>query len=93
MKISVVWMGEGGCSVGVVKIVCLSSNIPVFDFSLYAIWTMRTAFEINDARELDVDAARARFLYDGDIIERLNLEGKSFDGKVAVGGGKYKDRE
>ncbi|CAG8954380.1 hypothetical protein HYFRA_00006006 [Hymenoscyphus fraxineus] len=74
-----------------------SPSIPAFDFSLYAIWQLRSAFEDESGgSEADVDAAKLWFVYAKGLIEKLSKEGKSFDGnnnKIARGGDKYRDRE
>ncbi|KAK0129763.1 hypothetical protein ONS96_000318 [Cadophora gregata f. sp. sojae] len=71
----------------------LSLSIPAFDFSLYAIWTMRSAFETGEANIAAVEAAKLWFLYAGDAIEQLSRDGKSFEGPIAKAGEKYADRE
>jgi hypothetical protein len=77
----------------VARLTALSSSIPAFDFSLYAIWTMRTAFEGDEIPESHVEAAKVWFLYAEETMERLSREEKTFDGKVAVGGDRFKDKE
>jgi len=76
------------------RLTAVSQSIPVLDFSLYAIWTLRSAFEGTDEpSSADVDAAKVWFLYARDTIKRLGREEKIFDGKKAKGGDKYKDKE
>lgn len=67
-------------------------SIPAFDFSLYAIWTMRSAFEGNEPTDEAAEAAKVWFLYAGDVIERLSEEGKSFDGMIAKPGEKFREK-
>ncbi|TVY92557.1 hypothetical protein LAWI1_G001620 [Lachnellula willkommii] len=58
------------------------------------VWTLRSAFEGTEGpSSTDVDAAKVWFLYAKDMIERLSREEKTFDGKKAKGGEKYKDKE
>ncbi|KAG4436188.1 hypothetical protein IFR05_008348, partial [Cadophora sp. M221] len=54
----------------VARLTALSLSIPTFDFSLYAIWTMRSAFEGNEPNDAAVDAAKMWFLYAGELIEQ-----------------------
>ncbi|TVY21112.1 hypothetical protein LARI1_G001961 [Lachnellula arida] len=76
------------------RLTSVSESIPAFDFSLYAVWTLRTAFEGTEGpSSTDADAAKVWFLYAKDIIERLSWEEKTFHGKKAKGGEKYKDEE
>lgn len=76
------------------RLTALSQSIPAFDFSLYAIWTLRSALEGTEkAPSVDEDAAKVWLTYAKDIIERLSQEEKTFDGKMAKGGDKYKDRD
>jgi hypothetical protein len=76
------------------RLTSLSSSMPAFDFSLYAIWTLRTALEgTNDAPDGNIEAAKAWFTYAKDPIEKLSKEGKNFDGKIARAGDKYKEKE
>lgn len=78
----------------VARLTALSPSIPAFDFSLYAIWTMRSAFEGNESdNDAAVEAARMWFKYAADTIERLSHEGKTFEGPVAKGGEKYRDKK
>jgi hypothetical protein len=61
---------------------------------LYAIWTLRSAFEGTDkASPADEDTAKVWLTYAKDIIVRLSREEKTFDGKMARGGDKYKDKD
>jgi hypothetical protein len=76
------------------RLTSFSSSIPLFDFSLYAIWTLRSAFEsTNDVPAAEKDAAKVWFLYAEDTIDRLSREEKTFDGKIAKAGDKFKDRD
>ncbi|TVY58089.1 hypothetical protein LSUE1_G009216 [Lachnellula suecica] len=78
----------------VARLSSLSESIPAFDFTLYGIWTMRSAFEgTNKGSPADEDAAKVWFIYAKDTIEKLSREEKTFDGKIAQGGDKYKDQE
>ncbi|KAL5326835.1 hypothetical protein ACEPPN_004524 [Leptodophora sp. 'Broadleaf-Isolate-01'] len=77
----------------VARLTALSVSIPAFDFSLYAIWTMRSAFEGNESNAAVVDAAKMWFLYAREFIEQSSREGKSFDGPIARAGVKYADKE
>ncbi|TVY53513.1 hypothetical protein LCER1_G003426 [Lachnellula cervina] len=76
------------------RLTSVSQSIPAFDFSLYAIWTLRSAFEGTDEPSLtDADAGKVWFLYAKDTIGRLSGEEKIFDGKKAKSGDKYEDKE
>lgn len=76
------------------RLTALSPSIPEFDYSLYAIWTMRDAFEGSSKRSrVNVEAARMWFLYATEVIERWSQEGKSFEGKVAMRGEGFKGKE
>ena len=48
---------------------------------------------MNDAQPKDLDAAKAWFSYANETLERLSKEEKTFDGKIARPGDKYKERE
>ncbi|KAH8669728.1 hypothetical protein BGZ60DRAFT_528200 [Tricladium varicosporioides] len=77
----------------VARLTALSASIPAFDFSLYAIWTLRSAFEgSNEASAADIDAAKIWFKYAKDKIEELSHGRKSFEGPVARGGDKYRNK-
>ncbi|KAH7418302.1 hypothetical protein BKA64DRAFT_700832 [Cadophora sp. MPI-SDFR-AT-0126] len=67
----------------------LSLSIPAFNFSLYAIWTLRSAFETSSGDAAAVEAAKMWFLYAGEAIEQLSRDGKSFEGAIAREGEKY----
>lgn len=71
----------------------LSLSIPAFDFSLYAIWTMRSAYEKNEADAAAVEAAKIWFVYAKEAMEKLSRNGKSFEGPIAKAGEKYADRD
>lgn len=71
----------------------LSLSIPVFDFSLYAIWTLRSAYEQNETDATAVEAAKMWFLYAKEAMEKLSHDGKSFEGPIAKAGEKYADRD
>jgi hypothetical protein len=77
----------------IARLTSLSSSIPAFDFSLYAIWTLRAALEGTDvAASRLFPAAKVWFLYASQRIEQLSKEGKKFDGKIASAGVKYKNK-
>lgn len=77
----------------IARLTSLSSSVPAFDFSLYAIWTLRAALEGTDvATPRQLLAAKAWFLYASQRIEQLSKEGKEFNGKIASAGGKYKTK-
>ncbi|KAH7360622.1 hypothetical protein BKA65DRAFT_473766 [Rhexocercosporidium sp. MPI-PUGE-AT-0058] len=76
----------------VARLTALSLSIPAFDFSLYAIWTMRSAFEGSESDDAAVGAAKMWFLYAGEFIEKLSREGKAFDGRIARGGENYGEK-
>ncbi len=77
----------------VARLTALSPSIPALDFSLYAIWTMRSAFEDNEPTVATVEAAKVWFKYSEDTIERLSHEEKKFQGPVARGGDKYRENK
>ncbi|WYZ43993.1 hypothetical protein EsH8_VII_000429 [Colletotrichum jinshuiense] len=68
-----------------------------FDFSLYGLWTLRTAFEEEHPADADTAAAvRQAYLwiiYSGDALQKLSAKDREFDGKTAKAGGKFGDRE
>ncbi|OBT67492.1 hypothetical protein VE03_02967 [Pseudogymnoascus sp. 23342-1-I1] len=75
------------------RLTSLSLSTPAFDFSMFGLWTLRSAFEANGASSLDADAANVWLEYAGDVLTKLSNEGKSFPGKVGAGGGSYADKE
>ncbi|KAK1985876.1 hypothetical protein LZ30DRAFT_778786 [Colletotrichum cereale] len=68
-----------------------------FDFSLYGLWTLRTAFEEEHPADADVAAAvRQAYLwinYSGDALQKLSAKNRDFDGKSGKAGAKFGDRE
>lgn len=77
----------------VARLTSLSSSIPAFDYSLYAIWSLRSAFEGAEMDPAHAEAGKVWFLYAKDIIEQLSQEEKSFEGKLAAPGSKYSEKE
>ena len=71
----------------------LSLSIPAFDFSLYAIWTLRSAYEKSETDAAAVEAAKIWFVYAEEAMEKLSHDEKSFEGPIAKAGEKYADRE
>lgn len=63
------------------------------DFSLYCIWTVRTALEEEHPDDVALEAAAVWFMYASPTIYQLCLTGQAFDGKVAKAGSMCKDRE
>jgi hypothetical protein len=65
----------------------------VFDFSLYAVWTLRTATEgANDSKLEHIEAAKVWFSYANESSESFSKEEKTFDGEMAKPGDKYKGK-
>ncbi|GKT41590.1 uncharacterized protein ColSpa_01771 [Colletotrichum spaethianum] len=68
-----------------------------FDFSLYGLWALRTAFEEEHPADADVAAAvKQAFLwinYSGDALQKLSAENRTFQGNSGNAGGKFGDRE
>ncbi|KAK4233617.1 hypothetical protein C8A03DRAFT_47882 [Achaetomium macrosporum] len=56
-----------------------------FDFSLFALWDMRTAFE-------ETPPERAAVRHAGERLRRLCREGRTFEGNSGAARGKYADR-
>jgi hypothetical protein len=76
------------------RLTALLPAVPQFDYSLYALWTLRSACEgVGEAASADVDAARLWFVYARDVIETLSHGEKAFEGKIAVAGDKFVDRD
>ncbi|KFY21738.1 hypothetical protein V493_07159 [Pseudogymnoascus sp. VKM F-4281 (FW-2241)] len=76
------------------RLTSLSPSTPAFDFSMFGLWTLRSAFEgTNEPSPADVDAANVWFEYAEDVLTKLSKEGKSFPAKVGAGGGSYADKE
>ncbi|OLN89315.1 hypothetical protein CCHL11_08989 [Colletotrichum chlorophyti] len=68
-----------------------------FDFSLYGLWALRTAFEENRPADADVAAAvRQAYLwinYAGEALRKLSAKDRNFDGKSAKAGDKFGSRD
>ncbi|KAK2063358.1 hypothetical protein LY76DRAFT_503918 [Colletotrichum caudatum] len=68
-----------------------------FDFSLYALWALRTAFEEEHPAGADVAAAvRQAYLwinYSGDALQKLSAKSRDFDAKSGKPGANFADRE
>ncbi|KAJ0165065.1 hypothetical protein CTA2_12447 [Colletotrichum tanaceti] len=68
-----------------------------FDFSLYGLWALRTAFEENHAADADVAAAvKQAYLwikYSGDALQKLSVKTRNFEGKSGQAGAKFVNRE
>ncbi|OBT69217.1 hypothetical protein VE03_01861 [Pseudogymnoascus sp. 23342-1-I1] len=76
------------------RLTSLSPSTPVFDFSMFGLWTLRSAFEeIGEATRADVDAAKVWFEYAEDVLVKLSNEGKSFPAKVGASGSSYADKD
>ncbi|ELR05939.1 hypothetical protein VC83_01565 [Pseudogymnoascus destructans] len=75
------------------RLTSLSPSTPAFDFSMFGLWTLRSAFEANEASLADVDAAKVWFKYAEEVLTKLSNEGKSFHAKVGASGGSYADKE
>lgn len=63
------------------------------DFSLYGIWTIRTALEETGPDSVALAAAAVWFVHASPTIYQFCVSGKTFDGKVAKPGSACKDRE
>jgi hypothetical protein len=74
------------------RLTSISSSIPAFNFSLYAIWTLRAAFEEKEFTQANIDAGKMWLLYAGEMIEKLSREEKVFDGRMAREGPKYEGK-
>ncbi|OBT80780.1 hypothetical protein VF21_00100 [Pseudogymnoascus sp. 05NY08] len=75
------------------RLTSLSASTPSFDFSMFGLWTLRSAFEAtSEATPADTDAAKVWFEYAEDVLTTLSNEGKSFPAKVGAGGGRYADK-
>ncbi|ELR09685.1 hypothetical protein VC83_06234 [Pseudogymnoascus destructans] len=75
------------------RLTSISPSTPAFDFSMFGLWTLRSAFEgTGEASPTDVDAAKVWFEYAEDVLTELSNEGKSFPANVGAGGGSYADK-
>ncbi|KAL5348751.1 hypothetical protein ACLOAV_006171 [Pseudogymnoascus australis] len=64
------------------RLTSLSPSTPAFDFSMFGLWTLRSAFEgTGEASPADMDAAKVWLEYAGDVLVKLSNEGKSFPAK------------
>lgn len=77
----------------VARLTSLSPSIPIFDYSIYAIWSLRAAFEGTETSAAHIDAGKVWFRYAQEVIEKMSREKKSFEGRLAAPGSKYKDKE
>jgi hypothetical protein len=75
------------------RLTSLSHSAPVFDFSMFGMWTLRAASETTTASPADADAAKVWLVYAEDALKKLSSESKSFQGKVGAGGDKFTDKE
>ncbi|KAK1962806.1 hypothetical protein LY78DRAFT_683771 [Colletotrichum sublineola] len=68
-----------------------------FDFSLYGLWALRTAFEEDHPAGADVAAAvRQAYLwihYSGDALQKLSAKNRNFDANSGKAGTKFGDRD
>ncbi|EFQ30863.1 hypothetical protein CGRA01v4_12931 [Colletotrichum graminicola] len=68
-----------------------------FDFSLYGLWTLRTAFEEEHPAGADVAAAVRQaslwITYSGDALQKLSAKNRNFDAKSGKAGAKFADRD
>jgi hypothetical protein len=74
------------------QLTVLSSSIPAFDFSLYALWTLRDATESKNSAT-DIESAKVWFTYAGEFLKTLSQEGKKLDGKKGIEGDGYEGKE
>jgi hypothetical protein len=74
------------------RLTATSSLIPAFDFSLYALWTLRAAFEDQEPTPANIDAGKMWFLYAGEMLEKLSREEKGFDGRMGREGSRYEGK-
>lgn len=64
------------------------------DFTLYAIWSIRSALEEEKPpSDSALMAAAVWFIFAAPALHELSEKGKVFDGKVAAPGFAFKDRE
>ena len=77
----------------VARLTALSPSIPVFDYSLYAIWSLRAAFEGTETDPALIDGGKVWFLYANEILDKLSQEKKTFEGRLAAPGSKYSGKE
>jgi hypothetical protein len=63
------------------------------DYSLFSIWTIRTALEDQDQpSDVSIAAAAVWLMYASPAIWDFSQQSKSFDGKVAAPGALFKDQ-
>ncbi|KAK3990912.1 hypothetical protein QBC44DRAFT_59236 [Cladorrhinum sp. PSN332] len=66
---------------------------PVFDFSLFGLWTLREAFESNEGdTEEGVKLAAIWVHVAGKRLKGLSKKGKDFDSRLGVAGPKYEEK-
>ncbi|KFY04839.1 hypothetical protein O988_00488 [Pseudogymnoascus sp. VKM F-3808] len=76
------------------RLTSLSPSVPAFDFSMFGLWTLRSAFEAtNEPSTAEADAAKVWLEYAGDVLTKLSKEEKSFPAKIGAGGGTFADKE
>jgi hypothetical protein len=66
------------------------------DFTLYCIWSLRSALETaktESPSDVAVAAAAVWFIFAAPTIHKLSSQEKSFEGRLAAGGPAFSDRE
>ncbi|KFY23019.1 hypothetical protein V493_06157 [Pseudogymnoascus sp. VKM F-4281 (FW-2241)] len=78
----------------IARLTSLSPSTPEFDFSLFGLWTLKSAFEgTNEGSPADADAAKLWFMYAEDVLTNMSNEGKSFPNKLGAGGTNFADKD
>ncbi|KAG9248255.1 hypothetical protein BJ878DRAFT_413222 [Calycina marina] len=77
----------------VARLTALSSSLPVFDYSLYAIWSLRAVFEETEVDEALASAGEVWLQYSRAAIEKLSCAEKTFEGRLAAPGSKFRDKD
>ncbi|QIW95244.1 hypothetical protein AMS68_000762 [Peltaster fructicola] len=69
------------------------SNEDKPDFTLFAIWALRQAFEEEKPSKIATEAAAAWLICAAPALSELSKNEKSFDGKLARAGSSYQDKQ
>lgn len=71
-----------------------SGNVDAFDSSLSGLWTLREGLETPEpAKDAAIQAAGMWIVHAGELVRRHCKEGKSFDGRMGIGGGDFKSKQ
>lgn len=78
------------------RLTSISTPDDPFDFSLYAVWALRTAFEEEFPPNVDsgpaVRNAAVWIKYSGSALWKATVDNRQFEGRVAIPGSKFSDK-